>query len=150
MSSRQNCLWHWRVVWTTVLLGSVMQPALALEMYPPWVNRSCVKPKTPAAPPWIGCECSKPKSPYYPPWIGTNCHKAETPSDGVWAYPQDWRDVDWSQADSGAALHMSTQAVSLKVDAHLRGDKPVKAQPPILEYYRYPAAAIPGRIPYPK
>ncbi|OYW17681.1 MAG: hypothetical protein B7Z55_12060 [Planctomycetales bacterium 12-60-4] len=131
--------------------------SLALEMHPPWIHHQ-QKPKSPAAPPWVSHEKIKDnspyhppwvednktscKSPYNPPWIGTRCHHPEFGQGGVWTYPVDWRDVDWSDARQAAGLHQRTQAFSLKIDACLRGDRPVK--PPkdaILEYYRDPRTA---------
>lgn len=113
---------------------------------PPWVGRTKTTVKSPSQPPWVG-ECSnKSSSPYHPPWIGSPCHQPELSLGGVWAYPVDWRDVDWSQADSGASLHQSTQAFSLKWEALVGKERPIETQDPILEYYRIPSPTGPGRI----
>lgn len=114
-----------------LLIGSLLlsNSAMALEMYPPWIH------STP-----------KRKSPSGPPWVKSKCHQKEVARGGVWAYPLDWREVDWSQADSGRHLHMQTQAISLAVDQKLRGDKPIPQRDAILEYYRDPPLTGPGRI----
>lgn len=138
------------VIATIVLLGGY-EAAHALEMHPPWIHHQ-LKPKSPTAPPWIGNQKFKEnspygppwvndnktssKSPYHPPWVGTECHHPEFARGGVWAYPVDWRDVDWSYAGKAAGLHQRTQALSLKLDACFRGDRPIKPKDAILEYHR--------------
>ena len=113
---------------------------------PPWVGRTKASEKTPSQPPWLG-QCSNNSSvPRDPPWIGSPKHQTELSLGGVWAYPVDWRDVDWSQADSGASLHQSTQALSLKWEASIGKTRPIETQEAILEYYRIPSPTGPGRI----
>lgn len=146
------------LVWTCLCVGN---SAVAWAQYPPWIDDT-PKAKAPYGPPWVGREV-KPNAPYYPPWIGrpgdtdgdapygppwigSKCHQPELPRSGEWVYPLDWRDVDWSQADSGRELHMKTQALSLKIDSKLRGNRPVEPRRVYLEYYREPSPTGPGRI----
>ncbi|MBI1348316.1 hypothetical protein GC163_18735 [bacterium] len=114
--------------------------------FPPWVGCDHVKDKSPYYPPWVGHSCDSVKSPAYPPWIGTKCHQLEAPRDGFWAYPVNWRDVDWSQAKFGG-IHQRTQAFSLWLENKKNDDAP----PPrmdILEYFRDPPLTGPGRVKY--
>ncbi len=136
--------------------------ATALEMHPPWIHDQ-PKPKSPYNPPWlndddppkdgapyhppwVGREKCKDNSPDFPPWLGTECHQHDGIRGGVWTVPLDWRDVDWRQADSGAGLHMRTQAFSLWVESKLCPNKPRKYQDPILEYFPDPSPTGPGRV----
>jgi hypothetical protein len=134
----------------------------ALEMHPPWVHDT-PKPSSPYHPPWIKCgkdvdddapdhppwvgrEKCKEKAPYHPPWIGSECSQQEGIRGGYWAVPLDWRDVDWSQADSGAGLHQRTQALSLWLEAKFKPNQPRPDRDPILEYHADPLGTGPGRI----
>ncbi len=157
MSSRFMTRCSLLIVLATGLLNTTATLVLALEMHPPWIHdqpkmksphappwvaRTKIKDKSPWNPPWVAKNHVKEKSPHAPPWIGNEDHVQELARDGVWSYPVDWRDVDWSQADSGRELHMRTQAFSKKI----WGDTPKRPNDGILEYYRDPPTTGPRRL----
>lgn len=133
-----------------MLVAVLTAPLPALEMHPPWVRTtSPLKSQyaTTKKTPWWEKEKARVEKTKYPPWIYSDCHQPALARSGVWAYPPDWREVDWSQADCGARLHQQTQAISLWADQKLHGDEPREIkQEPILEYFRDPPANGPGHV----